>query len=59
MVSPWFSKFPIALGSKMVKPIISGPYRTFRPLNAEESFIEFEGSTVTIPMKARASASDP
>jgi hypothetical protein len=43
----------------MVKPIISGPYRTFRRLNPEESFIEFEGSTITIPMKARASANDP
>lgn len=43
----------------MVKPIISGPYRTFRPLNPEESFIEFEGSTITIPMKARTSAKDP
>ena len=43
----------------MVKSIISGPYRTFRRLNEEESFLEFEGSTITIPMKARASANDP
>ncbi|MGJ0535588.1 hypothetical protein [Methylocystis sp.] len=43
----------------MVKPIISGPYRTFRRLNQEESFLEFEGSTITIPMKARATPSGP
>jgi hypothetical protein len=37
----------------MTKPIISGPYRTFRRLNDYESFIEFEGSTITIPMRMR------
>jgi hypothetical protein len=42
-----------------MKPIISGPYRTFRRLNQEETFIEFEGSTITIPMKGRRSAGDP
>jgi|GEM_PF-1555738 len=42
----------------MVIPIVSGPYRTFRALNPDESFIEFEGSTITIPMKARRSPSE-
>ncbi|MCW1408218.1 hypothetical protein OLZ32_08085 [Rhizobium sp. 1AS11] len=39
----------------MTRPIIQGPYRTFRRLNAGESYLEFEGSTITIPMKARQS----
>lgn len=43
----------------MVKPIISGPYKTFRRLNSEETFLEFEGSTITIPMKGRRSPSEP
>lgn len=43
----------------MPKPIISGPYRTFRRLNPDESFLEFEGSTITIPMKGRRSPNDP
>lgn len=43
----------------MTIPIISGPYRTFRRLIPGESFLEFEGSTITIPMKGRRSASDP
>lgn len=43
----------------MTTPIVSGPYRTFRPLNQDESFIEFEGSTITIPMKARRSPNEP
>lgn len=42
----------------MAKPIISGPYRTFRRLNDYESFVEFEGSTITVPMKARRSADE-
>ena len=32
---------------------MSGPYRTFRRLIAEESYLEFEGSTITIPMRGR------
>ncbi|WP_192148046.1 hypothetical protein [Roseibium litorale] len=43
----------------MVIPIVSGPYRTFRALTQDESFIEFEGSTITIPMKARRSPNEP
>lgn len=43
----------------MVKPIIQGPYRTFRRLNDYESFLEFEGSTITIPMKARSGEKGP
>ncbi|HEX8534377.1 MAG TPA: hypothetical protein VF662_09430 [Allosphingosinicella sp.] len=34
----------------MPKPIIQGPYRTFRRLNRNETFLEFEGSTITIDM---------
>jgi hypothetical protein len=45
--------------NQIVKPIQSGPYRTFRRLNADESFLEFEGSTITIPMRGRRSAADP
>lgn len=37
----------------MTKPIISGPYRTFRRLNDYESYLEYEGSTITIPMRGR------
>jgi hypothetical protein len=40
-------------------PIISGPYRTFRRLNAYETFLEYEGSVITIPMKGRRSKNDP
>lgn len=36
----------------MPKPIISGPYKTFRPLKQNETFIEFEGSVITIPLTA-------
>jgi hypothetical protein len=43
----------------MVKPIISGPYRTFRRLHAHESFLEYEGSTITIPMRGRRSPQEP
>jgi hypothetical protein len=43
----------------MVKPIISGPYKTFRRLNTEETFLEFERSTITIPMKGRRSPNEP
>lgn len=37
----------------MPKPIIQGPYRTFRRLNEHETFLEFEGSTITLDLKAR------
>ena len=37
----------------MPRPIIQGPYRTFRRLNQNETFLEFEGSTITIDLKAR------
>lgn len=37
----------------MPKPIIQGPYRTFRRLNKNESYLEFEGSTITVDLKAR------
>lgn len=43
----------------MTKPIVSGPYRTFRELNRNESYIEYEGSTITIPMKGRRSPGEP
>lgn len=43
----------------MVKPIISGPYRTFRRLHPHESFLEYEGSTITIPMRGRRSPQEP
>ena len=43
----------------MVKPIISGAYKTFRALNPDESYLEFEGSTITIPMRARRSENEP
>lgn len=39
-------------------PILSGPYKTFRPLNAYESFVEYEGSTITIPIRARRRGDD-
>lgn len=39
--------------SAVPKPIIQGPYPTFRRLNYEESYLEFEGSTITIPMRGR------
>ncbi|UUV08275.1 hypothetical protein [Ruegeria sp. YS9] len=42
----------------MTKPIISGPYRTFRALNDYESYVEFEGSTITIPLRARRSPNE-
>ncbi|MEJ7806175.1 MAG: hypothetical protein WKG03_09690 [Telluria sp.] len=38
----------------MSKPIISGPYRTFRRLNKYETYLEYEGSVITIPMKGRS-----
>ncbi len=37
----------------MPRPIIQGPYRTFRRLTQNESFLEFEGSTITVSLKAR------
>lgn len=37
----------------MTKPITSGPYRTFRNLNEYESFLEYEASTITIPISCR------
>lgn len=43
----------------MTKPIISGPYRTFRRLQQHESYLEYEGSTITIPMRGRESLADP
>lgn len=43
----------------MPKPIIQGPYRTFRRLNQNETFLEFEGSTITIDLKARKGPNDP
>lgn len=43
----------------MPRPMISGPYRTFRRLNLDQTFLEFEGSTITIPMRGRRSLKDP
>lgn len=43
----------------MTRPILSGPYRTFRSLLPYETFLEFEGSTITIPMRARRSPAEP
>lgn len=43
----------------MPRPITQGPYRTFRRLNQNESFLEFEGSTITVDLKARTSPNDP
>lgn len=43
----------------MVKPIISGAQRTFRRLNPDESYLEFEGSTIMIPMRGRRSENEP
>lgn len=43
----------------MPKPILQGPYRTFRRLNGDESYLEFEGSTITIPMRGRQAPGDP
>jgi hypothetical protein len=34
-------------------PILSGPYRTFRDLNPDETYVEYEGSTITIPIRAQ------
>lgn len=42
----------------MPRPIIQGPYRTFRRLNQNETFLEFEGSTITVDLKARKSPND-
>jgi hypothetical protein len=33
-------------------PILSGPYKVFRPLNPGDTFLEYEGSTITIPLTA-------
>jgi len=33
--------------------IINGPYRCFRDLNPDETFIEYEGSTITIPISVK------
>ncbi|HEX8224134.1 MAG TPA: hypothetical protein VF605_09990 [Allosphingosinicella sp.] len=43
----------------MPRPIVQSPYRTFRRLTRNETFLEFEGSTITIDIKARKSADDP
>lgn len=43
----------------MPRPITSGPYRTMRRLLGHETFLEFEGSTITIPMKAKKSPDGP
>jgi hypothetical protein len=43
----------------MPRPIIQGPYRTFRRLTRNETFLEFEGSTITIDLKARKAPNDP
>ncbi|HEV2816247.1 MAG TPA: hypothetical protein VGW40_03360 [Allosphingosinicella sp.] len=40
----------------MMTPIIPGPYRTFRRLDQNETFLEFEGSTITIDFKAASPA---
>lgn len=37
----------------MPVPIISGPYKTFRPLLPGHSFVEYEGSTITIPLTVK------
>jgi hypothetical protein len=37
----------------MPTPIISGPYKTFRPLLPGHSFVEYEGSVITIPLTVR------
>lgn len=34
-------------------PMVSGIWRTFRDLNPGESFLEYEGSTITIPIRAK------
>eukprot|EP00456_Euglypha_rotunda_P007281 TRINITY_DN1128_c0_g1_i2.p2 TRINITY_DN1128_c0_g1~~TRINITY_DN1128_c0_g1_i2.p2 ORF type:complete len:413 (+),score=42.35 TRINITY_DN1128_c0_g1_i2:5238-6476(+) len=34
-------------------PIISGPYKTFRPILPGHSFVEYEGSTITIPLTVK------
>src|SRR5688500_5127087 len=37
---------------RMPVPIRSGPYKTFRPLLQHETFLEYEGSTITVPLNA-------
>ena len=37
----------------MPVPIISGPYKTFRPVLSGHSFVEYEGSTITIPLTVK------
>ena len=37
----------------MSLPMITGPYPTFRPLGPEKTFLEYEGSMITIPLTAR------
>lgn len=39
-------------------PIVSGIYRTFHDLNPGESFLEYEGSTITIPLRVRLPGGD-
>lgn len=34
-------------------PMISGPYKTFRPLLSGHSFVEYEGSVITIPLTVK------
>jgi hypothetical protein len=34
-------------------PIQSGPYKVFRPINPGDTFHEYEGSTITIPLTAK------
>lgn len=43
----------------MTVPIRSGPYRTFHRLQPHESYLEFEGSTITIPLRARMTDNSP
>lgn len=40
-------------------PIRSGPYKTFHRLKSNESYLEFEGSTITIPIKGRVTENSP
>ena len=37
----------------MPTPIISGPQKTFRPVLPGHSFVEYEGSTITIPLTVK------
>jgi len=37
----------------MPLPMITGPYPTFRPLGPDKTYLEYEGSTITIPLTAK------